>query len=283
MRKKSFLHDGLSGTSLKFIALFLMTLDHIHYFFGFTGVIPDAFSMLGRLAAPLFLFCVVEGFAHTHDRRRYFLRMYALSVLMTGMMFIIARYFRREDGFFPQNGMMTTFTLLIIIWQGIDWLHNRRFARGILAIALPLIWPVGISAVLMRVPSGNAVVQVVLMSIVPTWNLSPDATISMLVMGILMYLLRNRRGVQVAVFAVATMVYEMVYKGMLISRMMPDFVPMQMVTMYYEWMGVFAAPLMLCYNGQRGRGLKRLFYAFYPAHVYTLYALSCVLYAVMGG
>ena len=62
---------GLDGTQLKTIALVLMVLDHIHYFFEFTGCIPTVFSMLGRLSAPLFLFCTVEGFAHTHDRRRY--------------------------------------------------------------------------------------------------------------------------------------------------------------------------------------------------------------------
>ena len=65
---------GLDGTQLKTIALVLMVLDHIHYFFEFTGCIPVVFSMLGRLSAPLFLFCTVEGFAHTHDRRRYFIR-----------------------------------------------------------------------------------------------------------------------------------------------------------------------------------------------------------------
>ena len=54
-----------SCTTLKSIALVLMLLDHIHYFFAFTGVVPELFSMLGRLSAPLFLFCTVEGFAHT--------------------------------------------------------------------------------------------------------------------------------------------------------------------------------------------------------------------------
>ena len=48
---------GLDGTQLKTIALVLMVLDHIHYFFEFTGCIPTVFSMLGRLSAPLFLFC----------------------------------------------------------------------------------------------------------------------------------------------------------------------------------------------------------------------------------
>lgn len=57
------LKNGLDGTQLKTIALALMVLDHIHYFFEFTGCIPTVFSMLGRLSAPLFLFCTVEGFA----------------------------------------------------------------------------------------------------------------------------------------------------------------------------------------------------------------------------
>ena len=65
---------GLDGTQLKTIALVLMVLDHIHYFFEFTGCIPTVFSMLGRLSAPLFLFCTVEGFAHTHDRKRHFIQ-----------------------------------------------------------------------------------------------------------------------------------------------------------------------------------------------------------------
>ena len=46
---------GLDGTQLKTIALVLMVLDHIHYFFEFTGCIPTVFSMLGRLSAPLLL------------------------------------------------------------------------------------------------------------------------------------------------------------------------------------------------------------------------------------
>ena len=38
---------GITETGLKWIALVTMVLDHIHYFFGFTGVIPEWFSMAG--------------------------------------------------------------------------------------------------------------------------------------------------------------------------------------------------------------------------------------------
>ena len=72
-------HKGLSGTALKTIALVLILMDHIHYFFEFTGCIPEWFSMLARLSAPLFLFCTVEGFAHTHDLKRYFFRIWCID------------------------------------------------------------------------------------------------------------------------------------------------------------------------------------------------------------
>ena len=54
----------------------------------------------------------------------------------------------------------------------------------------------------------------------------------------------------------------------------PGFSLAQMFTQYYEWFGAFAGLLMLCYNGRRGAGHKGLFYVFYPAHIYLLYALS---------
>lgn len=75
--------------------------------FEFTGVVPEWFSMLARLSAPLFLFCTVEGFAHTHDRRRYFLRIWAIGTAMGTVEFfmIYAGAFRRGDGFYPMNAI----------------------------------------------------------------------------------------------------------------------------------------------------------------------------------
>ena len=54
-----------------------------------------------------------------------------------------------------------------------------------------------------------------------------------------------------------------------------------MILENYEWMGAFAAIFMLAYNGKRGRNAKRLFYVFYPTHVYLLYILSFMVYSVM--
>ena len=60
----------------------------------------------------------------------------------------------------------------------------------------------------------------------------------------------------------------------------PDFAFSQMFTTYYEWFSVFAVLPMALYNGQRGSGHKLLFYWFYPAHIYLLYAASCLVYTL---
>ncbi|MCI7192543.1 TraX protein, partial [bacterium] len=62
----------------------------------------------------------------------------------------------------------------------------------------------------------------------------------------------------------------------------PGFTFSMMFTDYFEWFSVFAVLLMAAYNGRRGAGHKRLFYWFYPAHVYLLYAASCAVCRWMG-
>ena len=272
----------LTSSGLKWAPLILMVLDHVHYFFGFTGWIPEWCSMLGRLSAPLFLFCAVEGFTHTRSRKKYFLRVYGLSVLMTGLLLLMHVFglLVRPDGFYPMNGMMTAYAVLMIVWQGIDWLGEKRYLRGLAAVVLPLAWPVLLTALLSGLPALRLPLVIIGFTLVPTWNISLDACLPVLVSGILLYLFRGNRRRQVAAFAAFELLYYLVYMGCMCARL-PDFHWTQMFTMYYEWYGVSAGILMLCYNGRRGSGRKGFFYAFYPAHIYGFYALSWVLYLLL--
>ena len=279
---------GLDGTQLKTIALVLMVLDHIHYFFEFTGCIPTVFSMLGRLSAPLFLFCTVEGFAHTHDRRRYFIRIWAIGAAMAALEFfmIYAKAFRRGDGFYPQNAIFQDLVLLCIVWQGIDWLREKKFAKGIGAIAAVLCWPYMVMAFLLvfhqvqDMPIASAVVAFLMTSPLPMWTAITDGSWGFLLGGVLLYALRGHRPVQLGVWALNALLWDLVLPFAMVHAQ-ADFVWTQMFTDYYEWFGVAAAVLMGLYNGRRGSGHKQLFYWFYPAHIYLLYGASCLLYNVM--
>jgi len=273
---------GITETGLKWIALVTMVLDHIHYFFNFTGWIPEWFSMAGRLGAPLFMFCLVEGFTHTHSRRRYFAKVYIISALMSALLFFMTYggVLVRPDGFYPLNGIMTTFVILMVVWQGIDWLGEKKILRGLAAVVLPLAWPIAASALSVYVPALAGPVGFACYSFLPMWGTTGDSSWPVLVMGLVLYLFRKNRKIQVAAFCVYYLLYGVVYMGWMAS-FLPDFTWTQLFTEYYEIYGILAAPLMLWYNGKRGGGHKMLFYLFYPAHVYLLYALSWGLYLVL--
>ena len=275
---------GLSSTGLKWIALGLMVLDHIHYMFAYTGLIPEWFSMAGRLSAPLFLFCLAEGFAHTHDRRKYFIKVYLIHLLMSGLLFLMMTGLVpvRPDGFYPMNGMMTSFSILMVVFQGMDWLGERRWGPGLAAVILPLAWPVLASMLMGMAPALQMPLSVLGYTFLPMWNSNPDAGIGTILTGILLYGFRKNRRVQAGVFAGFTVLYYFLYPLLVFSQS-PEFHWTMMFTTAYEWYGALAALLMLCYNGERGRGPKRFFYVFYPAHVYILYALSRAAYPLLAG
>ena len=275
---------GVTSSDLKWIALGLMVLDHIHYIFGFTGWVPEWFSMLGRLSAPLFLFCLAEGFRHTHDRRRYFAKVYGIHLLMSGLLFLMMCGVLpvRPDGFYPMNGMMTSFVILMVVFQGIDWLGEKRWLPGLAAVVLPLAWPI-LAGLLMRgVPALQMPLLALGYTLLPMWNSNPDASISVIATGVLLYAFRRNRRVQAGAFVAGTMVFSFLLPLLLLFQS-PEFHWTMMFTTAYEWYGALAVALMLCYNGERGRGPKAFFYAFYPAHIYILYALSWAAYPLLAG
>jgi len=269
---------GLTGFQLKYLALFLMVLDHIHYFFEFTGAIPVWFSMLGRLSSPLFLFCVVEGFIHTHNRKKYFLQIYAVAIGMGILQYIFIVFGpQRPDGFYPQNQIFASFMILLVILQGIDWCNKKEWTKGIAAIILPIAWPFIVLALTRVFPSLSAFVGIIHYSILPMHSAIVDGGTIYILTGILLYLLRNHRKAQAFVFFAVTMLYY----GLFLFIQIPDLTITQWFTEAFEWMGAFAAIFMLMYNGERGKGSKKLFYWFYPAHVYILFAISFIVYAFL--
>lgn len=270
---------GLSGCALKYLALVLMVLDHIHYFFAYTGKIPLLFSMLGRISAPLFLFCVIEGFSHTHDRKKYFLRIYLISVFMGAVQFSfynVGYMFVRPDGFFPQNQMLASFSILLVILQGFDWCAKKKWGRGLFAIFIPLFLPYAAFALMTAFPNPVFLflANFLAFTLLPLHSFIMDGGTATILFGIVLYLFRKNRKLQGAAFAGACILWDILR----IRLMAPELHFADYFTTAYEWMEIFALLPMLCYNGTRGRGSRRFFYWFYPVHIYVLYALSCILY-----
>ena len=268
----------LSGFQLKYIALITMVFDHIHYFFDYTGKIPIWFAMIGRLAAPLFLFAVIEGFVHTHNRKKYFLKIYALAILMGLIQFGFYNFLHplvRPDGFFPQNMMLSSFAILLVALQGIAWIQDKKYLKGIPTLLFPILLP------WLMVPfylSGQdkpifiLFLNLLNFTVLPTHTSISDGGTWLLLTGIAMYLCHKNLKKEVLAFVSVSLVW--VLMAIVLGRLSIH----DLMFKYIEWMELFAAPLMLCYNGKRGKGSKYLFYIFYPSHIYLLYALSVVFY-----
>ena len=101
---------GFTGTELKWIAIITMLIDHIGaslldwyaaYMPSGTGkeVLRSLISLvrgIGRLAFPLFIFLMVEGFFYTRSRARYLARL-AMFTVISEIPFDLAFYLRRTD------------------------------------------------------------------------------------------------------------------------------------------------------------------------------------------
>ena len=233
-------------------------------------------------SSDLFLFCTAEGFAHTHSRKTYLLRLWALGAGMGAVQFLIGIGLgKRADGFYPMNGILRDLTVACLLWQGLDWLRQRHFGRAAAVIGgMGVLWPAA-SLALMAVlpPVGQLPVYFLSWTVLPSWTFSTDGGVAFILGGVVLYALRQHRNAQVLIWAAWALFTDL---GSVIWLLQSGWGLGRLLLTCYQWMEVFAAPLMLLYNGQRGAGHKKLFYWFYPAHVYVLYAASCAVMRFWG-
>ena len=98
---------GLSGTTIKFIAIAAMLIDHIAWAFVPTySVFGQIMHVIGRITASIMCFFVAEGYYYTKNVKKYVLRL-AIFALISHVPFI---FFETENSliiseteFIPKN------------------------------------------------------------------------------------------------------------------------------------------------------------------------------------
>ena len=212
---------GLTGNQLKILAMIAMTCDHVGL-----QLLPQYpfLRIIGRLALPIYAYMIAEGCRHTHDRKKYLLRLAGLALLCQIV------YFFAMDSLY--QCILVTFSLsvcLIYLW---DSQKNWNFWTGVLGC-----W------FLCRVVP----------DMLPNTDFDIDYGIWGVMLPVLIYL-SPRKGLMIGLLLLA-----LDYGG-------------------NQWFALAAIPLLLSYNGQRGKWkIGRLFYFYYPVHLVIIYLLSLIL------
>lgn len=107
----------LNRNQLKYLAIAAMLIDHVAWAFVPTaGVAGQLMHFIGRLTGPTMAFFLAEGYVHTHDRKKYGLRL-GIFALVSWPCFSL---FETKHLFFPAMGVIYTLFLgflAILLWD----------------------------------------------------------------------------------------------------------------------------------------------------------------------
>lgn len=236
--------QGLSSNQIKLIAIIAMTVDHLDWTL-FPGYDTRWFVLLahgiGRLTAPIMWYFIAEGYSHTRSVKKYALRLFKLAVISH-----FAYNFCFGIPFIPLQTSVFNQT-------GVAWS---------LAWGLVLLWVYDASGW----KSWQKTLTLVFVCIITfPCDWSCIAAMGVLFIGVN----RGNFNMQMRWMMVWTIVYALVY-FFFIDRI---YALVQLLT-------CLSIPLLKAYNGQRGswRGMGKLFYIYYPAHLAVLGILRVLLW-----
>lgn len=317
------LRKGISGSTLKLMAIITMLIDHTaatvlerlltikstenlnsndlnaaNEFFAKNAwlyTLDIVMRLIGRLAFPIFCFLLVEGFVHTHNIRKYALRL-ALFALLSEIPFNLALYGKvlypgSQNVFFTlflgllvlegmkaisekaekwlpalaTGGILGTAFLFAYLFRGLlqylyEFLNTYESKYRIPDIGLPFLmifflFIIFILYAVMRKRTSSEAAN------------RKFACLAVLAAGFLLAkLLRtDYSGFGVLTIAVMYLLRKNYVKAMFGGCLILTVMSMFEITSFFTLI-----PASL-YNGKRGWNLKYIFYAFYPVHLLALY------------
>ena len=317
---------GITGTGIKIIAIVTMLIDHItailldNYYVlintsngsqSMNGITDTGLNtgdsstrllflitilhMIGRLAFPLYIFLLVEGFQHTRSIRRYALNM-LIFALISQLPYNLAHGGLLE--FQHLNIFATLLMGILCMWcikvlgEDRTWSHKLNFLYYITAILLGayMMWLLlqnrSISLTMQATHEAKVVAYIVagmiglLIMIGVSRRLDADGknrvtftALPIMAFGVVSHLIKVEYGVYgVMAIVVMYLLRSSRVRGYVMT------VATLTVFMLIEAAAFFSVPIVIRYNGKRGMKInKYFFYIFYPAHLLILYVIALVL------
>ncbi|MEE0264753.1 MAG: TraX family protein [Acutalibacteraceae bacterium] len=237
----------LDSNMIKVIAIIAMTLDHITWML-FPGypcdILPVTLHIIGRITCPVMCYFIAEGYHYTKNIKKY-----------TKRLFIFA--------------LISHFAYIFASMDFTDWKSFIPFYYGSLLNQTSVMWSLAWGLVMLRVVNSNRikkswvkiflVILICLVSFPSDW--SCIASLCILAFG------TNRGNLKAQmlwmIFYVA--IYSTVY-----------FFAIDKIYGLIQMAVILAIPVIMLYNGQRGKNkkvnsiMKWLFYIYYPLHLFII-------------
>lgn len=218
----------IDGTTLKIIAMICMLFDHLgdNIFLSQTWM-----RIIGRIALPLFAFCISEGYIHTKDKKRYLKRLLLFSIISEIPFNLLLN---GTIIYLEHQNVILTFSIAVLSLIIFDKITtNKKKISYVYGTFIVLLF---------------AVISLLLKT---DYNLFA-------VLLVFIYYVFNSKGNNIR--NIIGTVYQLLLRNVGI----------------YIFGALSCIPIFL-YNGKKGKGIKWLFYIFYPGHMLIIYLIKILI------
>lgn len=223
----------MSIFTLKLIAVFFMIVDHVKY------ALPSCNNQFtlyfGRIAFPIFAFCAVQGYLHTHDLQKYFKRLIIAGIISepTYLMFNSLPTLQRMD-----------LNIMFVLILGLIAIRAYEFYGKNLA----------------------GFVAVIITAIISEASYVDYGAFGVLL--IFSFYIFHDSKIKTLLASTAVVCGKYLYRILIIGVGFTEY-PIK------NWICTLIPLLIvLLYNGKKGPGMKWFFYIFYPVHFLILWLIS---------
>ncbi len=288
----------MSANLLKFLAVIFMTFDHINEFF---PDMPIFFRWTGRLAAPIFIFLTGESYRFTSNKKRYLFRLYISSVIMALINYISLFKYTEIN-----NNIFRTLLICVLSYYLYEQIREKKYKFVILFIT----WQITTFIILITFVNINFITEgIATIFIAPLLGsiFNMEGGILYVLLALFFYIYHKDKKALSISFTGYAIIYTAILQFNILERIMnllnrvsrafkfsfDDIYVFLSVTILnlmprnlyhrslllnnYYWMMIFSLPLILLYNGKKGKGPKFFFYLYYPLH---LIILSIIAYYI---
>lgn len=250
----------MTAFTLKIIALTTMIIDHIGVafpeFFGFESGGTNIFRVIGRVAFPVFVYLVAEGFRHTKSPAKFLVRLGVFAIISEP---VFDLFFGNGISFLQNTNIFYTLLLggaAIAAYKRIkDFLESEAVAEAInmLAPVMALLPVIGFMLLAEMLTSDYGAYGVLFI--------------------VSMYVINHVK------FRLAAMALFCIWQHIFIVKaiLLGFFVHIPTLQLLMIPATLIPVALIAFYNGKRGKNLKWFFYFAYPVHLAALFALDTFL------